>query len=284
MKTNIINRTDLVNLLFKDLSHIEVISPEEEEKQFNIYHDPNSTESEKQAARDRLVLGNARLIVSLVKPFATEENFLDLFNEGALGVIEAIDKFEPTRGLRLMSYALHYVRQRVNLYVCRVQPTVVNVNYNNVPKIKKAAEAFRQEFGREPNEFELADRCKDMFGINVKDPRDLQAALVLSTSASMADGNDVVTLEESDEFTQKTATENGYETHVANEEQAAAVQELLGALSQKERDIVCMSYGIGYGHGYSNDDIALKYDCCAERIRQILNSALKKLRAASVTR
>jgi RNA polymerase sigma factor (sigma-70 family) len=283
MNTNIINRTDLVNLLFKDLNHIDVISPEEEERLFDIYRNPESTDEEKTAARDRLVMGNARLIVSLVKPFATEENFLDLFSEGAMGVMEAIDKFEPTRGLRLMSYALHYVRQRVNLYVCRVQPTVVNVNYNNIPKIRKASERFRQDHGREASEFELADLCQEMYGIKIKDPRDLMSALIVSTGASVADGDDVMDLEETDEYVQRTASENGYEETAANEETLSTVQTLLGALSEKERDIICMSFGIGYSHPYSNDDIGMKYDCCAERIRQIVAGAIKKLRTAGVS-
>lgn len=284
MTGNIITRTDLTNTLFRELSKIKRITPEEEKIYIGIYKDPNASEDLRTFAKQRIIEGNIRWIVTMAKKYSSADNFHDIFSEAVIGAEKALELYEADKNVLFMTYARHYIQREINNYLNRVEPAVVISNYPLQPKIRKERNLFVQEHMREPSVDEMVDILKEKYSIKVKDTSDLYQVMVLPTTDTKSDDDDY-TMEDSDEFNSRTASENAYEDAITHEDHSAAVAEFLATLSEKERKIVSMSFGIGTGTPMSNEEIGAKLGYTAERIRQVLNAAMKKMRKqASVTR
>ena len=279
---NFIERTNTVNALFKAANANDTISVEEEMMLINIYKDEKSSEEEKVTARNKLITGNLRYIIKLVKDFAgTGNDFDDLFQESILGIEDALDEYDVTTGTRFWTFAKHYIHQRVNLYLTRTAPLVVPANYTMQPKIKKARARFFQEHEREATEDELIDYIQELYGIKIKNRSDLYGVGLSYIQETYNDDDNREVQDE--EFNLKTASMNAFEEASERDEISDSMRKAMLTLSTKEREILCLAYGIGVDRQYKDYEIGEKMNYTSERIRQIRKKAEEKLKVVLST-
>ena len=130
---------------------------------------------------------------------------------------------------------------------------------------------FIQTEMREPTEDEIIDALKKEYGINIREK--VKAVSINNTISSDSES----TLEDTGEIAMATASRNDYENQAEQEHRQAAVKALLSGLTVREQQMVCMAFGVGYEQEYQYDDIAEKFGCTGERVRQLVQGALKKM-------
>ena len=227
-----------------------------------------------QRALDQLVRSNLRFVVSVAKQYQNQGLSLqDLITEGNLGLIKAARRFDETRGFKFISYAVWWIRQSI-LQAVAEQSRVIRLPLNQVgaiSRLKKAAAMLEQEYHRKPTTEELAReldlseaKVQALMGMNLRQ---------ISTDAPLDDddeGNFLDVYVEQDSVATDEAVEN--------ESSQNAVKRSLNALSDKERQVIDMYYGIDTPREYSLDEIAMELGISRERTRQIRDRALKRLR------
>jgi RNA polymerase primary sigma factor len=230
-----------------------------------------------QRALDRLVKANLRFVVSVAKQYQNQGLSLqDLINEGNLGLIKAAQRFDETRGFKFISYAVWWIRQSI-LQAVAEQARIIRLPLNQVgavSKLKKTAAMLEQEYQRKPSTAELAKeldipeaKVQSLMGMNMRQ---------ISTDAPLDDedeGNFLDVYVDQD----SAATDEAVE----NESDNNAIKHALSMLSDKERQVINMYYGIGTSREYSLDEIALTMGISRERTRQIRDRVLKRLKTGS---
>ena len=226
-------------------------------------------------AIDELVLANLRFVVSIVKPYQNCGLTLpDLINEGNLGLIKAAQKFDYTKGFRFISYAVWWVRQSIlhslneNARIVRLPTNVIN----KLHTLKKSIDKFETENEREPTIGELENLDKETSELlysgkcaSLNDPIGKDGEYELGDMIAHEENND--------------AEENKF---FVDERIKVALNETLKILTPRERDIIQCYYGINTPHGpMILESIGEKYSITKERIRQIKNKALRRLRFSS---
>ena len=227
-----------------------------------------------QAALDKLVRANLRFVVSVAKQYQNQGLSLqDLINEGNLGLVKAAQRFDETRGFKFISYAVWWIRQSI-LQAVAEQARIIRLPMNQVgaiAKVKKAVAILEQKLERRPTLKEISDAV-GMEEDKVEQLLSLNSRQV-STDAPLDDSDDVNFL---DLFVQED--EVATDAAVEQESTSKAIRHSLDMLSEKERTIVCMYFGLGTQREYSLEEIAMKLDISRERTRQIRDRALKRLR------
>ena len=229
-----------------------------------------------QQALDRLVKANLRFVVSVAKQYQNQGLTLqDLINEGNVGLIKAAQRFDETRGFKFISYAVWWIRQSI-LQAVAEQARTIRLPLNQVgavSKLKKTAAMLEQEYQRKPSVAELANEL-DMPEAKVRGLMEMNMHQI-STDAPLDDDEDGSFL---DVYVDQgsVATDEAVE----NESDNTAIQRSLKALTEKERQVLTMYYGIGTTREYSLDEIALHMGISRERTRQIRDRALKRLKTS----
>jgi len=227
------------------------------------------------AALDKLVRSNLRFVVSVAKQYQNQGLSLqDLINEGNLGLVKAAQRFDETRGFKFISYAVWWIRQSI-LQAVAEQARIIRLPMNQVgalAKVKKAISILEQKYERRPTVKEISDAI-GMPEEKVEQLMNL-ASRHVSTDAPLDDSDDANFL---DVYVQDDAPQ----TDAAVEQESAdrAIRQSLDLLSEKERTIVCMYFGLGTSREYSLEEIAMKLDISRERTRQIRDRALKRLKS-----
>ena len=228
-----------------------------------------------QAALDRLVRSNLRFVVSVAKQYQNQGLSLqDLINEGNLGLVKAAQRFDETRGFKFISYAVWWIRQSI-LQAVAEQARIIRLPMNQVgalAKVKKAVSLLEQQLERRPTLKEIAE-VVDMPEDKVEQLLSLNSRHV-STDAPLDDSDDANFL---DIFVQED--EVRADSAVEQESTSKAIRRSLDMLSEKERTIICMYFGLGTPREYSLEEIAMKLDISRERTRQIRDRALKRLKS-----
>ena len=228
-----------------------------------------------QAALDKLVRANLRFVVSVAKQYQNQGLSLqDLINEGNLGLVKAAQRFDETRGFKFISYAVWWIRQSI-LQAVAEQARIIRLPMNQVgamAKMKKVASMLEQRLERKPTVKEIAaemdmseDKVEQLMGLNSR---------TVSTDAPLDDEEDANFL---DVFV--AADEEQTDARVEQESTSKAIRNSLDMLSEKERTIICMYFGLGTSREYSLEEIAMKLDISRERTRQIRDRALKRLKS-----
>ena len=228
-----------------------------------------------QAALDKLVRANLRFVVSVAKQYQNQGLSLqDLINEGNLGLVKAAQRFDETRGFKFISYAVWWIRQSI-LQAVAEQARIIRLPMNQVgamAKMKKVASMLEQRLERKPTVKEIAaemdmseDKVEQLMGLNSR---------TVSTDAPLDDEDDANFL---DVFV--AADEEQTDARVEQESTSKAIRNSLDMLSEKERTIICMYFGLGTSREYSLEEIAMKLDISRERTRQIRDRALKRLKS-----
>ena len=229
-----------------------------------------------QAALEKLVRANLRFVVSVAKQYQNQGLSLqDLINEGNLGLVKAAQRFDETRGFKFISYAVWWIRQSI-LQAVAEQARIIRLPMNQVgalAKVKKASALLEQKLQRRPTVKEIAD------SVDLAEDK-VEQLLSLSTRAMSTDAP----IDEQDDdanFLDVFVQEDQAQTDAAVEQESAskAISHSLDMLSDKERTILCMYFGLGTPREYSLEEIAMKLDISRERTRQIRDRALKRLRS-----
>ena len=228
-----------------------------------------------QAALDKLVRANLRFVVSVAKQYQNQGLSLqDLINEGNLGLVKAAQRFDETRGFKFISYAVWWIRQSI-LQAVAEQARIIRLPMNQVGalgKVKKAVSLLEQRLERRPTVKEIADAV----GLDEDKVEQLMSLTSrhISTDAPLDDSEDANFL---DVFVQEDETKT--DASVEQESTNKAIRHSLDMLSEKERTIITMYFGLGTQREYSLEEIAMKLDISRERTRQIRDRALKRLRS-----
>ncbi|MBN3036361.1 MAG: RNA polymerase sigma factor RpoD/SigA [Bacteroidales bacterium] len=230
-----------------------------------------------QRALEKLVRANLRFVVSVAKQYQNQGLSLpDLINEGNLGLIKAAKRFDETRGFKFISYAVWWIRQSI-LQALAEQSRIIRLPLNQVGslnKIKKATSKLEQEYERPPSSDEIAE-ILEMPGYKVDAARKITTRYI-SMDAPLTQDEETKFLDVfvSDEM---PGTDEG----LMKESLAKEIQRSLATLTKKERDVINLYYGIGMPHGLTLEEIGAKFDLTRERVRQIKEKAIRRLKHTS---
>ncbi len=231
-----------------------------------------------QIALEKLTKANLRFVVSVAKQYQNQGLSLsDLINEGNLGLIKAAQRFDETRGFKFISYAVWWIRQSI-LQALAEQSRIVRLPLNKVGSLNKINKAFselEQEFEREPSAEELADlleipteEVETTLGV---------AARHVSMDAPFIDGEDNSLLDVLEDFaSDRTDSALEYRESLRRE-----IDRSLSTLTDRQADVIKLYFGIGVEHPMSLEDIGDRFGLTRERVRQIKDKAINKLRTAS---
>jgi RNA polymerase primary sigma factor len=227
-----------------------------------------------QIALEKLTKANLRFVVSVSKQYQNQGLTLpDLINEGNLGLIKAAQRFDETRGFKFISYAVWWIRQSI-LQALAEQSRIVRLPLNQVGSLNKINKAFsrlEQEFERPPSSDELATAL-DLSEEKVKDTMKISGRHV-SVDAPFVDGEDNSLLDVMVNNDSPKA-----DLILMRESLQREIERSLSTLSVREKDVVMLFFGIGRQHGLTLEEIGTKFDLTRERVRQIKEKAIRRLR------
>jgi RNA polymerase primary sigma factor len=230
-----------------------------------------------QKALEKLTKANLRFVVSVAKQYQNQGLSLgDLINEGNLGLIKAAKRFDETRGFKFISYAVWWIRQSI-LQALAEQSRIVRLPLNRVGALNKIGKAFstlEQEFEREPSTSELAEEL-DMSLFEVSDTLKISGRH-LSMDAPFAQGEDNRLLDVIQDNRQPTPDSGLLEESLKNE-----VKRALATLSEREAQVIKLYFGLDSEHSLTLEEIGEKFNLTRERVRQIKEKAIRRLRHAS---
>jgi RNA polymerase primary sigma factor len=230
-----------------------------------------------QSALEKLTRANLRFVVSVAKQYQNQGLSLpDLINEGNLGLIKAARRFDETRGFKFISYAVWWIRQSI-LQALAEQSRIVRLPLNQVGSLNKINKAFsklEQQFEREPTADELAE-VLDLPIDKVSDTMKVSGRHV-SMDAPFANGEESSLLDVLVNLDSPKA-----DTGLMNESLSKEIDRALSTLTERERDVVKLFFGIGLNHGLTLEEIGDKFDLTRERVRQIKEKAIRRLRHSS---
>lgn len=227
-----------------------------------------------QAALEKLTKANLRFVVSVAKQYQNQGLSLpDLINEGNLGLIKAAKRFDETRGFKFISYAVWWIRQSI-LQALAEQSRIVRLPLNQVGSLNKINKAFsklEQSFEREPTAEELShllelpeDKVADTMRV---------AGRHVSMDAPFANGEENSLLDVLVNHDSPRA-DNG----LISESLQKEIDRSLSTLTDREKDVIKLFFGIGMNHGLTLEEIGAKFDLTRERVRQIKEKAIRRLR------
>lgn len=260
-----------------DVRKYEVPTAEEEEALFERIQNGNKRERER--AKNEIIVRNQRFVYAIAKIYArTEDEVLDYVNEGNVGLIESIDKFNPTLGFKFITYAVNYIKREMNYYMYTTNRIVKRPNSMKVgKKVETVKHKFFAENGYEPSDEEILEAINCVYGLKIKDKSDIFDVTVTSISDSY-DDDDKNTVENNEEYNRKTASQIEYEQDINDDYNAKLAENILSSLPDDTRDILSMYLGIGYARKCTVEEISEKYDIDKNTIVQITNNALTYLR------
>lgn len=232
-----------------------------------------------QVALEKLTKTNLRFVVSVAKQYQNQGLTLgDLINEGNLGLIKAAKRFDETKGFKFISYAVWWIRQSI-LQAIAEQSRIVRLPLNQVGSLSKISKAFsrlEQEYEREPSPEELADILETTVD-KVSDTLSNSGRHV-SMDAPFVQGEEntlLDVLENSDPDT---------DSILIDESLSEEIRRSLSTLTEREREIIILFFGLGTNHQLSLEEIGEKFSLTRERVRQIKDKALQRLRHTSRSR
>jgi RNA polymerase primary sigma factor len=256
----------------QEIGKVELISPEEEVKLAVRIKQGD------QKALDKLTKANLRFVVSVAKQYQNQGLSLpDLINEGNLGLIKAAQRFDETRGFKFISYAVWWIRQSI-LQALAEQSRIVRLPLNKVGltnRIQKAYSTLEQEFEREPSAEELAE----LLELDIEEVSSTLgiAARHVSMDTPLSEGEDNTLID-------VLVNPNAEMANANIEHKESLKQEIdrsLRTLTERQKEVICFFFGIGVDHPMSLEDIGEKFNLTRERVRQIKDKAITKLRSNS---
>ena len=260
-----------IDQYLQDICSVELLSPEEEVRLAQRIKEGD------QAALERLTKSNLRFVVSVAKQYQNQGlSLTDLINEGNLGLIKAARRFDETRGFKFISYAVWWIRQAI-LQAIAENSRIVRLPSNQLGalnKLKKESARMEQELERAPSTQELSEnldmpeeKIKSILGISGRH---------ISLDAPLAGDEDV-------NYVDVLPNEDTPDTDdsLIKESLSQEIEFALSMLTPCEREVIKLYYGIGINHPLSLDEIADRIDLTRERVRQIKEKGIKRLKGST---
>ena len=265
------NLDDPVRMYLKEIGQIKLLTPEEEVDLARRVSEGD------QAAKDKLTEANLRLVVSVAKKYSGRGlHILDLIQEGNTGLIRAVDKFDYKKGTKFSTYATWWIRQAITRAIAD-QARTIRVPVHMVEVINKATRCNRklvQELGREPTVEEIAAELNLPVEKIIEANRTAADTLSLDTPVGDEEDTSIGSFVE-DERTPGPADAT------SNALLAEALKEILDTLTEREADVLRMRFGMYDGRTHTLEEVGQNFHVTRERIRQIENKAIRKLRHPS---
>jgi len=253
----------------QEIGRVEMISPEEEVRLATLIKQGD------QKALDKLTKANLRFVVSVAKQYQNQGLTLpDLINEGNLGLIKAAQRFDETRGFKFISYGVWWIRQSI-MQALAEQSRIVRLPLNKVGltnRISRTYSQLEQEFERAPTIEEIAE----VLNIDVEE---VSASMRMtsrhvSMDSPLSDGEESTLI---DVLVNGNA-ESADQQIMFNDSLRQEIQRSLTLLTPRQKEVICYFYGIGVDEPVSLEDLGLRYGLTRERVRQIKDKALEKLK------
>ena len=255
----------------QEIGKVDLLTPEEEVELAQRIREGD------QLALEKLTKANLRFVVSVAKQYQNQGLSLgDLINEGNLGLIKAAQRFDETRGFKFISYAVWWIRQSI-LQALAEQSRIVRLPLNRVGSLNKISKTFselEQRFEREPSPEELAD-VLDVTTNEVVDTLKISGRHV-SMDAPFVQGEDNTLLDVLENDAEETP-----DSELMNDSLRKEVQRALSTLTQREADVIALYFGLNGEHPMTLEEIGEKFDLTRERVRQIKEKAIRRLRHTS---
>lgn len=257
-----------VKIYLKEAGRYPLLSREEELKLAVAAKNGN------EKAKTDLVNHNLRLVVSIAKKHMGRGlSLLDLIQEGNIGLIKAVEKYDPARGFKFSTYATYWIKQAVSRAIIE-QGRNIRVPVHSIElisNIKKFERNFIQEFGRTPTEAEVAAA----FNLDIKKIKEAYNWMKNTTSLDIVVGDDEETTIGS--LIEDPSSED-FLTSFENEDKINAIQQVLNTLSERERSVIVLRFGINADTPLTLEETGKRLNLSKERVRQIEGVALRKLR------
>ncbi len=267
--------TASLDMYLHDIGRVELITAEEEVIL------AQKIKSGDQRALDKLVRANLRFVVSVSKQYQNQGLSLpDLINEGNLGLIKAAQRFDETRGFKFISYAVWWIRQSI-LQALAEQSRIVRLPLNKIGainKINKALSKMEQDLEREPSYDEIGEMLEML-------PQDIQDTMRnnnrhLSMDAPLSVGEDGGSMYD----LMQNESSQAPDKELIGESLQLEITRALATLTEREADVVKLFFGLGGKHPHSLEEIGEKFDLTRERVRQIKEKAVRRLKHGSRSR
>ncbi|MES2131889.1 MAG: RNA polymerase sigma factor RpoD/SigA [Bacteroidota bacterium] len=267
--------TASLDMYLQDIGRVELITADEEVVL------AQKIKAGDQKALDKLVKANLRFVVSVSKQYQNQGLSLpDLINEGNMGLIKAAQRFDETRGFKFISYAVWWIRQSI-LQALAEQSRIVRLPLNKIGAINKINKTFaklEQQLEREP----IAEEISELLDILPEDIRETMKnqGRHMSMDAPLGNLEDGGSMYELLENTHEVTPDN----ELIKESLRNEIDRALTGLTSREADVVRLYYGLSGGHSHSLEEIGEKFELTRERVRQIKEKAVRRLKHASKSR
>ena len=255
----------------QEIGKVDLLSPEQEiELAIRI-------KKGDQTALETLTKANLRFVVSVAKQYQNQGLSLgDLINEGNLGLIKAAKRFDETRGFKFISYAVWWIRQSI-LQALAEQSRIVRLPLNRVGALNKIGKAYsnlEQEFEREPNANELAQEL-DMEVSEIAETLKISGKHVsMDAPFTQGEENRLLDVIENDQ-------QPNPDYVLMNESLKTEIERALSSLSERESEVIKLYFGLNKEHSLTLEEIGERFNLTRERVRQIKEKAIRRLRHAS---
>ncbi len=255
----------------QEIGKVDLLTPDEEVELAKRIREGD------QFALEKLTKANLRFVVSVAKQYQNQGLSLgDLINEGNLGLIKAAQRFDETRGFKFISYAVWWIRQSI-LQALAEQSRIVRLPLNRVGSLNKISKTFsdlEQKFEREPSPEELAE-VLDLSTTEVVDTLKISGRHV-SMDAPFVQGEENSLLDVLENESEETP-----DSGLINDSLRKEVQRALSTLTQREADVVIYYFGLNGAHPMTLEEIGEEFNLTRERVRQIKEKAIRRLRHTS---
>jgi len=266
---------DSVKIYLREIGWVPLLNSDEEVQLAKVIAGEEFTEAEKDVSRKKLTTANLRLVVSIAKKYKTQGlSFLDLVQEGNLGLMRAVQKFDHTKGFKFSTYATWWIRQAITRALADQEDIIRKPVHivEKINKLKKASSEISQKKGTEPTPGELGSKM-NMPSQKVQEIRKIaQRPISLETPIGEDENSQLQHFLEDQRIPNPDSSAM---RHLLRDE----LEKVLNTLSDREKRVIRRRFGFDDGHYYTLEEVGREFGVTRERIRQIEAKALRRLKS-----